>query len=144
MTVVWTTRHLLFSNIELIVVEVETCDIVKTSMQLAVSQCLTLIIINNYQALTYNFKQEYLTLINAINIHVRVNMQIFTYSDSQIINFLQDIGRSKADETASLHNTSFVGIYQRKMFMMTLQTFICIFQGGISIIVASGFKIELE
>lgn len=71
-------------------------------------------------------------------------MQIFTYSGSQIINFLQDIRRSKADETASLHNTSFVGIYQRKMFMMTLQTFICIFQGGISIIVASGFKIEFE
>lgn len=31
---VWTTRHLLFSNIELIVVEVETWVIVKTSMPL--------------------------------------------------------------------------------------------------------------
>lgn len=71
-------------------------------------------------------------------------MQIFTYSSSQIINFLQDIGRSKADETASLHNTSFVGIYQRKRCMMTLQTFICTFQGGISIVFASGFKIEFE
>lgn len=34
MTVVWLTRHLLFSNIELIVMEVETWDIVKTSVQL--------------------------------------------------------------------------------------------------------------
>lgn len=71
-------------------------------------------------------------------------MQIFTYRGGQIINLLQDIGRSNADETASFHNTSFVGIYQRKRCMMTLQTFICIFQGGISIIFASGFKIEFE
>lgn len=71
-------------------------------------------------------------------------MQIFTYSGSQIINLSQDIGRSNADETASFHYTSFVGIYQRKRCMMTLQTFICIFQGGISIIFAIGFTIEFE
>lgn len=71
-------------------------------------------------------------------------MQIFTYSGSQIINLLQDIGRSKADENASLHNTSFVGNYKRKRCMMTLLTFICIFQGRISIIFARGFKIEFE
>lgn len=107
-------------------------------------QCLTVIIINIYQALTYSFKPEDLTSINVIDILDSLNMQIFTNSSSQIVNFLQHIGCSYADQTASIHNTSFGGIDPRERCMKTLQTFICRFQGDISNIFTSSFKIEFE
>lgn len=71
-------------------------------------------------------------------------MQIFTNSGSQITNFFQHIGCRYADETAFLHNASFVGIDPREKCMMTFQTFICRFQGDIFNIFTSSLKIEFE